>query len=198
MATRRQPLADRRGGDVRDLHGRPGQHRGGRVPAAHRRQPFGDDGRGDLVADQLPGGQRHRAAGGGMAQPDVRAPETAPELHRAFHAGLAGLRLGQLADVPHHRARHSGLRRRRHAADCAGGAAGELSAGQARRRDGDLRHGRGRRADHRADPRRLDYGQLLLALGVLHQLAGGDPVRPAGPDVRPRPAVHPQRTGLSH
>ena len=80
-----------------------------------------------------------------------------PLRNRAFHFD-AGL-------LP----RDPGHRRRRAAADRAGDSLRNVPAGEARRRDGDLRHGRDGRPGDRPDARRLHRRQRELAADLLHQ-----------------------------
>ena len=56
-----------------------------------------------------------------------------------------------------------------------------------------VRHGRDRRADSGPDARRLDHGQLFLALDFLHQRAGGNCRGADGRGVHRRPALHQER-----
>ena len=51
-------------------------------------------------------------------------------------------------------------------------------------------HGRHRGAHHRPDARRLDHGQLFVALDFLHQPAGRHPGDVPGGMARRRPALH--------
>ena len=101
----------------------------------------------------------------------------------AVHAQLAAVRTGALARRADRVPRSARDRRRRAAADVAGHPGGELPARKARHGDGGVWHGRGGRARHRADPRRMDHRQLQLALdfpdqsAVRHPLAAADGVR---------------------
>ena len=85
-----------------------------------------------------------------------------------------------------------GRRRRSAPAHRPGRAHGELSARPARHGDGRLRDGRDRRAHPRPDARRLDHGQLLVAVGLLHQPARGRARDPDGARLHRGPAVHPR------
>ena len=70
-------------GDARGLHGDPRHHDRQCRAAAHRRQPVGEQRRGDLGADLLSRRQRHRADDLRLAGRPVRPQALFPDLHRA-------------------------------------------------------------------------------------------------------------------
>ena len=83
--THDQPLAHRRLGDVRHLHGGARHHRRQRVAAAHRRQPVGDHRRSDLGADVVSRRQRDHPADDRLAGQRVRPQAAADVLGRRLH-----------------------------------------------------------------------------------------------------------------
>jgi len=164
------------------LHAGPGHLGGQRLAAAYRRRPVRLHARSFLGADQLFGGRRHHAGGLQLAERLHRAQALHGPFGGPVHDFLRPLRHGPEPAAAYHSPHPAGHRRRRPSAAGAGRAPGKLPAGEARPGHGGLRDGDSRGADHRPHPRRLDHGQLFLALDLLHQR----PDRRA----RPCPAEH--------
>ena len=95
-------------------------------------------------------------------------------VHRDVHLRVGAVRAGVESADAGHRADFAGRWRRRDGADRAVHHAGKFPAAKTRRGDGGVRAGRRRRADPGPGDRRLDHGQLFLALDFLHQRAGGN------------------------
>ncbi len=163
-----------RRGDTGAVHGDPGHHDRQREPAEHRRLAVGQQRRCDLDADLVSGGERHGGAGGGLARSAARTQALFPDLHRDVHAVLVPVRHRHQPAAACGVPAAARVVRRRAATVAAVGDAGHfraLAAGQGLFDGlgcGDLR------ADHRPGAGRLDHRQLLVALGVPDQRAGGD------------------------
>ena len=134
--------------------------------------PGREPGRSDLGADQLPGVERHHSADLRLAGEPHRAQALLHVLRGDVHGLLAAVRPGADAAAADLGARAAGPGRRRPRAQRAGHPGGYLSDREARAGVRALWHGGGVRAGHRPHPRRLDHGQLQLALDLLHQPAG--------------------------
>ena len=173
--TGHQSLGDRQHRAAGDVHGSARHQRRQRRAAAHRRQPVGQRRRSHLGADGVSRRQRDRAAAQRVVLDAVRPEALLHGVRGDLHHQLAALRRradAGLADLLPHPA---GPGRRRAAADLAGHPGRELPAREAGRRDGVLRHGRGRGAGDRADAGRLDHRQLHLALDLPDQHPGRHP-----------------------
>ena len=176
----------------RRLHGHAGDLHGGarhldrqRRVALHRRRALGRPEPGDLGADQLPRGQRDRAAALRLADGAVRPQAVLHDLRAAVHDQLGPLRRGAEHRAADLLPRPPGARRRRPPAFRAGHPGRYLSAPATGHGDGHVRRGRRRRADPRARAGRIYQRQLLLALDLLHQHP--DRHRLADPDQLHRP-----------
>ena len=166
-----QPVADRRRRLDGDVHGGAGHQHRQRRAAAHRRQPVGRPGRGDLGADQLSGRQRHHPADQRLARDGHRPQALLHDLRGAVHRQLVPLRHRAEPAAADLLPRAAGHRRRRAGAQRAGHPRRHLPAEEARDGVRRLRHRRRRRAGGRADAGRVDHRQLLLAVDLLHQRA---------------------------
>jgi hypothetical protein len=93
----------------------------------------------------------------------------------AFTAGVGAVRARAGPEHADHRAHPAGHRRRPAHADVPGHHVGDLPVPSAGHGDGRLGHGDHDGADLRADAGRLDHGQLVVALDVLHQRAHRHP-----------------------
>ena len=180
-------------GDAADVHGGAGYgHRVGGA-ALHCREPVFDQLRGDVGADQLPGGECGDSAGVELVCAAVRAQAVPADLRGHFHGRLVLLRSGALAGGDSAGAGAAGRGRRSAAAVVAVDPAGELSASQAIDGHGGLWSGDCGGAGAGAHAGRLADRHLQLAVCVLHQHpgwhAGGDP----DCELRPRSAVHQER-----
>ena len=169
LAAESQPVADRRLGHARDLHG-SARHLGCECfPPAHRRQSFRHDGRSDLGADELSGRERHHSPGHELVRKSLRPKTLSRLLHHPLYALVCPLRRGRQPWFPRHRARPPGRGRRRAPADFAGRSAREFPA--AKRGSAMAVFAMGVVVAPILGPtlRRLDHRQLQLALGLLHQ-----------------------------
>ena len=186
----RQPLD--RGIDCHpgDVHGGAGHLDRQRRPAVYRRRP----GRGQepeyLGLDQLSGLQRHRLAFVRLVYRDSRPQAILHGLRVLVHG-----QFGMLWRRAEHRvvdfgANLPGDRRRWPPAVGAGHPDRHIPQGEARHGDGGLRRGRGRGADPRADFGRVHHRQLLLAVDLLYQHTGRNPLAHPDPLHHRRPARH--------
>ncbi len=174
---RAKPLGHRAGGDHGDVHGGARHQHRQRLLAAHRRRSLGEHGREHLGAHLVPGRQRHRAAHQRVAGQQVRAQALLHDVRGAVHHQLAcsaGWR-------PRCRGWSSSASSRASAAAGLGPSEQSILAdtfppAEARAGVRHVRHGGGAGAGHRAHAGRLHHRPLLVALGVLHQRAGGDPL----------------------
>ncbi len=119
--------------------------------------------------DQLPGGQRDRAAALGLADGAVRPQAVLHDLRLAVHGQLGPLRRGAEHRVVDRLPGPPGAGRRRPPALGAGHPGRYLPTPATGHGDGDVRRGRRGRADPRTGAGRLHQRQLLLAVDLLHQ-----------------------------
>ncbi len=143
-----------------------------------------------LGADGVSRRQRDRAAAERVVLDPVRTEALLHGVRRHLHPQFPALRRGADARLADLLSRPAGPGRRSAAADLPGDSGRELPAREAGRRDGVLRHGRGRGAGDRADAGRMDHRQLHLALDLPDQhtrrhpvarIDGGDDLRSAAP-----------------
>ena len=182
-------MADRRLGDVGYGDGGAGYFRRQRRVAAHRGQSLRHHGRSHLGPHQLPHLQRDHPAGHKLDRKIHRPQAFSHPLHHHFYHRVSPMRSGAEPTDTDPRPHFAGNGRRCASADRAVRIAREFPAGQTRCGDGAIRHGRRGGADHRPDPRRLDHGQLFVAVDLLHQFAGGSVGGVHGEHVRRGPAV---------
>ena len=120
-------MADRGLGDARDLHGSARHVRRQRLAAAHRRKPFGDDGRINVGINELSNFQCDHSSRDELAGPRLRSQTIPDRLHRDLHVVVGAVwrrnESGHVAGC----ARSARRRRRSFAADRAGGVVGEFS-----------------------------------------------------------------------
>ena len=165
-------MGDRPPGRTRKLHGGTRHHHRQRCSALHRRRHGGERGRGVLGGHHLPRLQRHRTDGLKLSRPDAGPQEVLPDLSRSIHAQFAAMWLcpeSECAAVVPDAAR---LRRRGNGAGRSVDPRGYISAGEARPGLCGIRRGRRGGPGGRADARRLDIRQHLLAVVLPDQRAG--------------------------
>ena len=189
-APKHQPVDCRRCRHVRHLHGGAGHDRGQRVAAAHRRQSVGEHRRSRVGADFVPGGQRDHPADDGLDRQLLRAQAHLAGRGFRVHGRQFPVRAGDVAADADPVPRDAGRHRRSAAAAFAGGDAGSLPAAGPRQGDGVLGTGDRGGADAGPGDRRLPDGQFQLALGLLHQSAGGTGIGHHDAAVHLRSAVH--------
>ena len=122
-----------------------------------------------MGADELPGFERDHSADQRVALDDHRPQALLHVLRRAVYGQQLSLRTCAEPGHVDFLSNFAGRWRRRAAAQRAGHPCRYVSAGQARHGLRRVRHGRGARAGHRPDARRIHHGQLQLALDFLHQ-----------------------------
>src|SRR5712671_3242351 len=188
-----QSLGDRDYCDAGHVYGGAGHFHCERGAASHFRQFVGGRGRIDLGADVLPGLQRDCAAALWMVLLLDWAQAVLYVVRGAVHGQFVSLRpgaeLGRARAFPY----FAGYRRWRFAAQRAGHFERHVFGRKARHGFRRVRNRGGRRADHRSLARRLDHGQLFLALDFLHQRAGGNHFAFADFRTHQRSAVHEAR-----
>lgn len=193
MAAAIQPVARHGRCHAAHLHGDPGYNRRRGVASTHCRQPGRHCRRIHLGLDQLFDLQRHRAPCKRVAGHLLRSHAISHRLYRDLYRGLVCVRGVGQPGHDHCGQDFSGIGRRGAAAHLAGDSPGKLPGLQARDGDGHVRAGRGLCPGHRPDVRRVDNGQLFLAVDLLHQHPRRPPGGPDGPRRGGRPSIHSER-----
>ena len=166
-----QSLAGR-GGDLdRDLHGGARHLDRQRRPSAHCRQHGVEHRREHVGPHELSRRQRDDIADQRLAVRRHRPQALLHVVRRDVHGQLDAVRARAESGDADLLSRAARSRRRRHGAERAGDARRHLPAAEALAGLRALRHRGDRRADHRADARRLDHRQFFLALDLPHQRA---------------------------
>src|SRR5262249_19145120 len=164
-----EPLGRGRRCGGADLYGGARHHnRRGRA-ALYRRRPVGDGGRRRMGYHELPRRQRHYFADPRLAEPPLRPPQLLPRVDRCIYCSLGAVRDGHEPLSADSIPRNPRPGRRRAAAEQPGSAARCLPARKASSRNDPIWLGCPDRAGPRSAPRRMDYGQLFVAVGLLYQ-----------------------------
>jgi hypothetical protein len=129
-----------------------------------------------------------------MAVDPVRPQALLHGLRRDLHRQFIPMRDRTIARNADSVSCYPGRRRRRFAAGIAGNLAGHFSARTVGYRVCRLWNGDRARAGDRAYDRRLDHGQLSMALDLLYECAGWDPLAAAGIPLDRRSRLYPQPT----
>ena len=186
----RGPVADHHRRDALDLHGGAGLHRRQRFLDAHCRKPLRHHQRSDLGADFVPGGQWSGHSDFRMARQSLWTEEPALRVYGRLHRGLSAVwnrpYHGSSGDLPG----YPGRLWRIPATLVASRAVGGLPSQATRQSDGDLGAGGDCSASARTGYGRLADRQLLMAVGLLHQLARGSDFRPHDQGVCERSPLH--------
>ena len=160
---------DRRGAD---LHGGARHHDRDRSVALYRRRTVRHRWRWRMGHHQLSCRQRHHPADHRLAVGASRPPQLLPAVDSRVHPCIGAVWNGHQSRPAHPVSRAAGPGRGRSSAEQPRGAAGRLPAREARRSDDAVRLCCPAGAGRGTDPRRLDNGQLFVALGVFHQRPG--------------------------
>ena len=150
-----------------------------------------------MGADLLSRRQRDRAPDLGLDRVHRRAQALLHDLRRALHDELVPVRAGAEPPGADRVPRAPGARRRRAAAVGAVDPRRHVPRGEAGHGVRLLRVRGRRRPGDRAHARRVDHGQLLLAVDLLHQHSGRDRLAPHEPRLRRGPAALRRREGAA-
>ena len=192
VAAAAQPVADRVYRHAGDVYGGAGHFHCQHRAATHRGKFWREHERVDVGTDELSSLERHRAADQRVACDANRAKAILHVVRGAFCRKQFSLRLR--ADVGDARLFPSAARdgRRRIAAERAVHSGGYVHAAAARHGVFDLRNGGRPGSGDRPHNRRLDYGQLQLAVDFLYQRADQHHIAIPHLPIRRGPAI-PQR-----